>query len=351
MRVAVTRLGGNITNKNKSLVGNKETLSIAKVLSEVDEVDVLTCFECDGCISVDENFDINQYDAVLVVNDSVNMFGGLEIKSMTTIFKLLHKFDKQIYYALTDLSLPFIDYYKLICGKPWCTYTEDDFKLKKPIIVLSQAYNLDIAKKIHKNVEVADYIYVPFEEWLVNLNPTIVDQTDRPIDLIYGGSFRSGRREKKFVDYFFNRPSLTTVIYGNMKLSQFKDSDSFEVTPEFLGKVSNDEVIGMNSKSIATILMGDKNYNNNIVTLRYYEALLSGTICFIDESFDTNHVLMPMCDYFYVKNGDELEDKIFDIKYDTNTKRYSLLLEYQNNKIRETLNNRLSIKIHTAMFS
>lgn len=348
MRVAVTRLGGNITNKNKDLVGNKETLSIAKVLSEVDEVDVLTCFECDGCISVDEDFDINQYDAVLVVNDSVNMFGGLEIKSMTTIFKLLHKFDKQIYYALTDLSLPFVDYYKLISGKPWCTYTEDDFKLKRPIVVLSQAYNLDITKKIHKNVEVADYVYVPFEEWIINLDSTPVGQTNRPIDLIYGGSFRSGRREKKFVDYFFNRPSMNITIYGNMKLSQFKDAKSFEVVPEFLGKVPNYEVVGMNSRSIATILMGDKNYNNNIVTLRYYEALLSGTVCFIDEDFDTNHILMPMCDYFYVKNGDELEEKIASIKSDID--RYKLLLDYQKQKISSVLDNRLSKKIHTAMF-
>ena len=336
MKIAITRLSGNITDKNKELVGNKELFGIAQLLKQkFDIVDILSCKECGDCIYINEEFDINYYDKLLILNDSVNMFGGLEIKTMTTIFKLLHKFNNQIYYILTDLSLPFIDYYKLIKNKPWNNYNEDDFKLQNEIIILSQSWNIDLVKRLHKNISVKNIVYVPFEQWKVFTESSVTND-NRYIDLIYGGSFRTGRREEKFKDYFFDKEDINITIYGNMKLSQFKNITS--ITPKFLGKIPNNKVIDMNSNSLATILMGDKNYNNNIITLRYVEALLSNTICFIDLDFDTNQTIID-CEYLYVKNGKELINKIKELKI--NKELYNKLLIIQNNKLQQIINNNL----------
>ena len=109
MKIGITRLSGNITDKDSTIIGNYETLKIAELLKRFTEVDILTCKECQGCISIDENYDINQYDRLLIVNDSANMFGGLEITTMTTVYKLLAKYNKPITYVLTDLNLPFVN--------------------------------------------------------------------------------------------------------------------------------------------------------------------------------------------------------------------------------------------------
>lgn len=344
MKIGITRLSGNITDKNRESVGNKEMIAIANLLQKYSEVDILTCKECCDCVHVDENYDINKYDCLLIVNDSTNMFGGCEITTMTTIYKLLHKFDKQIYYILTDLSLPFVDYYELIKNKKWNNYNECDFKLKNDIIILSQAYNLDIVKKIHKNIKYKDVIYIPFQEWKVFTEKIIDNNVPKKVDLIYGGSFRTGRREKKFIDYFFDKNNLDILIYGNMKLSQFKNVDGLK-PPIFKGKIPNQMVLMANSTSLATILLGDKNYNDNIVTLRFVEALLSNVICFIDNDFDTKHRLLD--DYFYVNNGKELEEKILEIKND-NMLYYSLLSKQQA-KLLEILNNNLPLKLFEVL--
>lgn len=343
MRIAITRLSGNITDKNKESVGNKEMFGIASLLEKFCEVDVLTCKNCEGCISIDENYDINKYDNILIVNDSCNMFGGLEIETMTTIYKLLHKYDKQIYYILTDLSLPFINYYKLIKNKSWNNYNEDDFKLKNDIIILSQAFNKDLVKNIHKDINIKDIIYVPFQEWKLYTDIQITNH-NKKVDLIYGGSFRTGRREKKFIDYFFDK-DINVEIYGNMKLSQFKNVDNLKA-PIFTSKINNKDVLYKNSTSLSTIIMGDKNYNDNIVTLRFIEALMSNTICFIDNDFDTKHNLLPDS-FFYVNNGNELEEKIKMIKNDSDL--CDKLLEIQNLKKIELINNNLPLKLYNIL--
>lgn len=338
MKICVTVLHGNITNLNKKSIGNNEALNIAKLLRKYFEVDFLTCKECDNCIHVDENYDINQYDAMLVVNGSVNMFGGLEIETATTIYKLMHKFDKQVYYLLTDLLMPFVDYYKHISGKEFNIYQPNDFSLKNDLIIISQFSNKEYVRKIHKGVNIKEIYYVPLALWYLSQyeeyqSENINTFNNHTTDLIYGGSFRAGNRLNKMVDYFFNR-NIDVKLYGNIKLSQFKKD--YGKAPEFEKKVEPWNVMRKNGEGLATIIIGDKNYNNNTITLRVIESLLSDCICFIDEDFDTNRKILENDDkndysFFYVKDGKELENKIRMIK--NGTLNYNALKEIQLNKV------------------
>ena len=329
MKAAIVRLSGSTTERTKNTVGNAELFGIAKMLNlnPSISVEVLTAKECSDCKSIhSKDFNINDYDTLLVLNDSTNMFGGAEIKSTTDVYKELAKFDKQIYYILTDLSLPFVDYYKLIENKPWNNYNKDDFKLKHDIIVLSQAKDEQSVRKIHK-VNIKDVVYVPWQEWKLYTEEPITND-NKTFDLIYGGCFRSGRREKKFTDYFFNK-DLNIKLYGNIKRKQFSITDTVS-EPTFFPKINNTDVLAANSEAYATILLGDANYNNNVVTLRFIEALLSNIVCFIDDDFDKQHTLLPD-EFFYVRSGAELESKIKQIKNDKEL--YFKLLKIQRDTL------------------
>ena len=320
MKIAFTVLHGNITNRNKKSVGNNEAINIAKQLRKYYEVDFLTCEECDDCIHIDENYNINQYDTLMVMNGSVNMFGGQEVKTATTIYKLLHKFDGQIYYLLSDLLMPFVDYYKHIQNKPFNVYQPDDFKLQRPLIILSQFKDIKNVSKLHKGIDCKVY-YLPLSYWYLQVyEDDMIESLDtfnvkNKVDLIYGGSFRAGNRLKKMEDYFFNR-NINVELYGNIKRSQFKGSYSTE--PTFTGKVEPWNVIRKNSSSLATLIIGDKSYNDNTVTLRVIESLASNSLMFIDNDFDTKHEILNdlfgELEFCYVKNGDELEEKINTLK-------------------------------------
>ena len=50
-----------------------------------------------------------------------------------------------------------------------------------------------------------------------------VQNNNRPVDLIYGGSFRGGKREKKLIDYYFLQNNLNVELYGTIRLDQFKE--------------------------------------------------------------------------------------------------------------------------------
>lgn len=341
MNIGLTRLSGNITDRNSSNVGNTELFAIGNILRNKFNVDILSCKSCKNCVTVDENFDINRYDSIFVLNDSSNMFGGAEIPTMTTLFKVLHNFDKQIYFILTDLSLPMIDYYDHIKDKVWASnYSKDDFTLKYPINILSQGKDFNIISNIHKKISYNNIYYVPWHIWKIfypdkNKNfSNFFNTPEKTVDLIYGGSFRGGRRKKKFLDYFFNR-NIKVELYGNIKESNFSDCE-YSISPTFSSVIPNYMVTDKNNSSISTIIMGDKNYNNNMVTLRFIEALLADdVICFIDNDFDTMHTLLDD-DYFYVSNGEELELKINNIKNDSNLKER--LLNIQNEKLNSLKN-------------
>ena len=346
MKIGITRLSGNITDKNSTIIGNYETLKIAELLKKFTEVDILTCKECHDCISIDENYDINQYDRLLIVNDSANMFGGLEITTMTTVYKLLAKYNKPITYILTDLNLPFVNYWDVIKGKSWNNYKEEDFKLKFPINIISQGKDTDLARNLHekKGIEVGKVVYIPLNEWgAFLLKP--VKSTDRPIDLIYGGSFRGGKREKKLIEYYFNKEGLNVELYGTIRLNQFKKLLENCIVPNFGKKVEAKSIVENNSKALATVLIGDKEYQDNMVTLRFIEALLAETICFIDNDFDKEHTLLP--EEFYVNNGNQLVEKIYKIKHDSIY--YNNLLNQQNLALQEIKNRNMPKQLYNTI--
>ena len=69
--------------------------------------------------------------------------------------------------------------------------------------------------------------------------------------------------------------------------------------------------------SYATLILGDKLYNHNTRTPRFFEAMLLDVVAFIYEKYDEEHKFVnnpKLKEFIYVKTPEELKDKIEMIK-------------------------------------
>ena len=226
--------------------------------------------------------------------------------------------------------------------------SENEINLENDFVILSQAFNKETVKQIHEksNIKIKDIKYVPFNEWVLSTNNFVENTGD--VDLIMGTSFRGGRRKQKYLDYFFGRKDITVELYGKIKENHFKNINVGLSKPIFTQELKDDtKVIEKNATGFATIIIGDKNYNNNIITLRFAESLLANCVTFIDNDFDTKHKIYPNYDFFYVKNGEELEKKIKLLK--ANPQCYKKVLEIQHNKVEEMRLNNMPLLLNNSL--
>ena len=260
--------------------------------------------------------DLNEFDVVFLTNYVLNFFGGQEIPSMTKSFKLLHNFKGRIIYLLSDFEMKLKQYEP---RDEWVgEHNNEDYKINNYEIAV-QTFNKELTEKYleHK----VHYFPIQYATFYKNLQSS--EAWMKLTDLIYCGSFRSGRREKKMKHYFFD--TLYDVeLFGNIKLEQF--DDDYQKAPTFLNKVSVEDVSQQNQDGYATIVIGDNSYNNHFFTMRILEAIRDNLILFIDNDYDEQHILD--FNYFhYVRNKEELFIRIKMIKEDEEL--YNNLLKEQ----------------------
>ncbi len=323
-------------------IGSLEVNNIANALRKHANVDIIAKYPKDRAKQVDKIVDIMQldnldnYDKVLFYNTSINFYGNRENLPLNKAYELMASYEDTIYYLLVDLRLPFQQFWVCVDGRGW-DIKKEDVLVTTDIVIVSQGSDLDKAKHVHRKVDeyITDYVYFPLEQHILTNDPVILDINDNPeFDLIYGGSWRSGRRNKKMNDYF-GQKDLKIKLFGNIPENKIENKD---VT--LSKKVEPSKVLETNNSAMCTIVFGDKNYNDNMVTLRLWESLLSRTIVFIDNDFDRNKEL-NFPDFLYVENGEELSDKIKILKEEPDIYRLirKSLDEYINNAINEKSEN------------
>ena len=315
-----------------------ETYNLAKILEkEGFNVTIASTIDTDIAVAYDK-LDVNSFDIVIVMNALVDFPGGEENKPIDALFRFLKPYKGIIYNLLVDLAIPFKQLYPLVKNKKWNKYNfPEEINLDNEFIILSQTPNIEEVRRIYQNsgIKIKDIKYVPINEWILHTDGFVENTGD--VDLILGTSFRNGRRTQKYTDYFLNRKNINVELFGSIKESHFKNTkvkDNVKFTPK-LKDVS--KVIEKNSTGLATIITGDKNYNNNIITLRVGESWLSNCVTFIDQDFDSKHTIYPAQPFFYVKNGDELEKKILILKERPEYRKR--MLEIQHQRVEETRRN------------
>ncbi len=255
----------------------------------------------------------NKYDFILLMNSHPNFFGGQKDQIVIDKFKWLAMVRCPILYLFNDMNLPFEQLWKNIKDRSWNDCAEDDVKITAPIYIISQFRDLNYSININdKNHDILGGAFIDFGVWILKNYQSKFVENKKLYDLIYGGSFRGGRREKKFIDFFFDK-DLNVALYGTIKLSNFK-STSDNPPKNWLGKIPSDKVIEENSLGFSTVIIGEKGYNDNIEIIRIYESILSGAITFIDNDFDPKHLIYPDNNFLYIYNGNDLENKIKQLK-------------------------------------
>lgn len=339
MKVALINMGNNVTDYKTT--PSAETLHLANSLRGLGlEVDVISNKDTDNTIAYDSAGDPNEYERLIVINGSVNFFGGAENYGVLNAQKFMAAYKSKIYYLLTDIRLGFTQSWNAIQGKPWKdNYSEETLHIKSPIRIISQGSNLDIAKDIHKKVTDVEleYSHFPLERYKIYEDGfKIAKPTDKKCDVIYGGSFRAGQREGKMVEFLFDT-GLDVEFFGTAKESQFKNVKKFPWTnpPRFGKKVPNSDMVNKLSEGVVTVIIGDKSYNDNFTTLRVWEAMASDSIMIIDSEFDTKRRIIDD-ERFYVKNKAELIEIVNKLKSDNDLR--VAMLSIQRNELYKQIN-------------
>lgn len=306
MKVAVLKLGARIVFGDKvgSSGGSGEAANLINMLAEGGyDVHCYTKILNKDPIpehvvmhDIESEFDsMPQYDMLFVINGIVNFFGGAEDRSQILNYWIMNHCKCPIAYLYCDPNLHFRQIWSSIEKKEWASnWNKEDIFMDKPFTVITQVHNISHAMSVNKKHGVVKTVaHYPFYKFPMMWDEEYLDNEDRPIDIIYGGTFRSGRRAKKLVDFYFGYPpEFNVTLFGKIRNKDFDAKNIYVEYPNFEGPVDYNQMIKKMSTGKAHIVIGDMKYPEfGMISQRAYESIKAGCVTFIDEAFDRKKVI------------------------------------------------------------
>ena len=343
MRIAIIKLGSRISiSSHDSSGGTGETLSIIRILIKAGaKVSAFTKvlkrdekpinFEILDLIENIDTINKNNYDALLVLNGNVNYFGGVDDPYQTLNYKVINKFNGKVFYIHCDGNLYLRQIWPSIEKKSWRNnYNEEDIKIiRDDIIYITQSRNTSLViERANKNgVNINKAIYFPLEKFPLVIddiiNSEIIPYNFYPkYDLLYGGTFRNGRRQNDMIKFYFgyDPEKYNVTMFGKINIDNFDKSKINGLDYPFFEKgVNYNNFKDKMSEALATVIIGDEIYKKqDDLAQRIYESALSGCFVLIDSSYDfnkrvfNNPILKQFC---YVNNREDVKNRLFDLKF------------------------------------
>lgn len=340
MKVAVIKLGSRISISSQGTSGGTgETLAIinmlvtggawvdayTKVLSKDEKPTTFNIYDIEEEY---KNINSREYDCLVVLNGNVNYFGGVDSPDQTLNYNIINNFNGRVYYIMCDCNLLLKQIWPSIEKKKWVSnYNRDDINITRDdIVYISQAKAVDkvLDKARANSINIKDVIHYPFEKFpMLTLN--YCDFNENPkYDLLYGGTFRNGKREDDMVKFYFGYSDKYNVeMFGKISIEDFnpKKIDNLN-PPKFGNPVEYDKFSEKMLESKATIIIGDKLYKQwNDLAQRIYESIMVGNVTFLDSSYDyTKRVFKnpELREFNYVSSKRDVEkrlDKLNDISF------------------------------------
>lgn len=344
MNIGVVKIGGRILPSNNTSINTGEGESIVKLLSNSNVLNVFAKYN-DKIINQstekvfyinnrEDSFNINDYnlDCLVVVNGSPNFFGGNVEQTLIDTYRDIKNFNGKILYFLLDPLL----YPKQIKSHVLRLLSKEEIASEevsriadsvdisnKEIICISQARNTKaLETKIEKEKLNVEFRYFPFDQYpLVNYDKNqYFFNLDPEVDLLYGGTFRSGRREKDLIKYYFGLPAdISVELFGKLPIDKFnqKKIEGLSV-PASTGEIPFYEFCDKMNKARASVIIGDSFYRDGEnMSPRLWENIISRCVSIIDKNFDTKmyykDIVTEEC---YVGNRQELESLLYKLKDD-----------------------------------
>lgn len=344
MKIGVLKLGARISFSSQGTSGGTgEALSIIRMLTGGGgEVVVFT-----KILNKDENPDsiefrniedeysnINDLECLVVINGTVQFYGGAEDRSQLLNYEIINNFKGPVFYILCDPELTFKQVWPSVSKKPWGSAWEESMLnvVRADIRYISQPFDVDkVLADLKKNEVVPSTItHFPFEKFPC-LNDRLEFNPTPTVDLSYGGTMRGGKRMKKMAKFYFGHPSdISVEMFGKIKEEDFKPDLKFGLTlPAFTGPVRYDEMLPKMNQAMCHCVIGDPWYEKiNDVPQRLYESIWSSVITFVDADMDKLRrvygIDKNLADFLYVNDRQELSEKIQLLKSDPSTRRQIL---------------------------
>jgi len=331
MKVAVIKIGARIIVGDKvgSSGASGEARSIINMLVE-GGADV-HCFtkilakdpvpERVTMHQIEEDWDtVNEYDKLVIINGNANFFGGAEDRTQILNYVMINKFKGIPTYIYCDPNLPLRQLWPAIANKKWASnWKEDDIVIQKRVNVISQSTNIEEIDTAFSSVKIQNLTQYDFQKFPMMFERPEGNLFGREFDrdLSYGGTFRSGRREKKLIEFYFGHPEdLDVEVFGKIKLKDFNPKKIGDLRPPaFTGPVDYDNMLKKMYSSRAHIAIGDGHYPKfGMISQRVYESIMSDCLTFIDTDFDPTHRIFGNCseltEICYIKNRKQVYDRL-----------------------------------------
>lgn len=353
MNVALIKLGSRISISNLGTSGGTgETLSIIKMLVDgganvdaytkvLDKDDKPTTFNIFNIEDTLDNIKNPKYDCLVVLNGNVNYFGGQDDPAQTLNYKVINNFNGPVFYIMCDGNLFLKQIWNAVETKSWASkYKREDIEIvRDDIVYISQPKKtLDVLNKARKYVNVKNVVHYPFEKFPMLTLDYLPFNESPTYDLLYGGTFRNGRREKDMIKFYFGySDNINVEMFGNITLDHFKQDRILGLNPPNFGKsVKYDLFSQKMNEAVATVIIGDEIYKKlDDLAQRIYESIMVGNVVLIDSSYDfnkrvfNNEELRKFC---YVDNRLDVEDRLNKLK-DNDFRKYIVELQREDTKI------------------
>ncbi|MCF0126424.1 MAG: hypothetical protein HUJ68_11870 [Clostridia bacterium] len=267
--------------------------------------------------------DPNKFDQIIIMNGSINCFGGIVPEDTVYLFKFLKASKAKLYYFFNDSLLKFSQLSKTLKSKTFEDVKPEDVHIDRPITVISSFKDLAFAKQENSKEGIVDkVVYFDSGKMILNGDYKAKMVPNKGLyDIIYGGSARRDVRLKSFNEFFCT--NLKTALYGNLKIEKLNNYKGEKFT-----KVKCTEVIAKNSEGKATCIMQEKHYNNGFITRRVYESMMADCIVFFEDAFDSKHLISPFPEV-YIRNKTDLETKFAKIFGDEELKNKILNWQHE----------------------
>jgi hypothetical protein len=327
MKIALIKLGARLSYKSRGTSGGiGESLAIIELLKFANvEIHVYTknpdeCFYNNiyfHNLKEYENINELKYNALLIMNGNVNFFGGAEVPDEMFNYWIINNFKGNIFYILCDPNLTLKQIWKSVEKKEWSkNYKRENVEItRKDITCICQARKIDLIKKLHEknNIFLKKVVHYPFEKFpLITFKDENIND-NLEWDIIYGGTFRSGKREKDMIKFFFNYPeNIKVQMFGKIESLNFNDKyfDHETREPNFGPPVKYSEYNYKMKSGLSTIIIGDELYKElDNLAQRIYESIQIGNIVFIDSSYDKDKKVFKdnfLKRFCYVDNKDDV---------------------------------------------
>ena len=334
MNVAVIKLGSRIAiNSSGTSGGTGEALSIIKMLTDggasvsvftkiLDSDDKPSTF---SIYNIEDYYkEVKDYDALVILNGNVNYFGGADDPSQTLNYYIINHFPNKVFYILCDCNLLLKQIWPSIENKSWANnYNKEDIWISRSdIVYISQASaTLKVLEKANQQgIQIKNIIHYPFEKFpLITLNDSEFNENPK-YDLLYGGTFRGGRRESDMIKFYFGYSDKFSIeMFGKIELDNF-DSKKIKGlrAPNFGKSVPYDKFNEKMLESRATVIIGDPLYKAwSDLAQRIYESIRVGNVTFIDSSYDFRKSVYKekeLRDFCYVSSREEVSNKLLTLR-------------------------------------